>query len=330
MIDSLMPFTFVNPQLSKSKSREVQSSNNAVQQYAHAIPEAVRQYVSAALADNTRRAYQSDLRSFHGWGGVIPCTAETLAAYIADQAASLSPVTITRRVTAISRAHTSQGLADPAKTDLVRTVLRGVRRSHGKPQRQVSPILRQDLIALVEHGHGIKAIRDRALLLLGFAAALRRSELVALDVHDIAFVKEGLIVHVKRSKTDQEAQGRKIGVPWGRTAACPVKAVLAWLDHAQITDGPMFTSVKKGGAIGSDRLSAHAVAEIVKAHARAIGLDPQTVSGHSLRAGLATSAAQAGIAVHKIQQQTGHRSTAMLSRYIRDADLFTNNAGGIL
>lgn len=292
-------------------------------------PDAVKACVAAALSDNTRRAYQGDLADFLRWGGAVPCTPEILAAYIADRAETLSAQTITRRVVGISRAHVSQALADPAKNDLVRTVLRGVRRKNGTAQRQVTPLLKQDLLALLPLMHGTKGIRDRALILLGFAAALRRSELVALNVQDLAFVHEGLIVHLRRSKTDQEGQGRKIAVPYGRTSACPVKAIQNWLEHSQFTDGAIFRSVSKGGQI-ADRLTAQSVATILKSYAEAAGLRATDISGHSLRSGLVTSAAQIGVAAHKIQQQTGHRSMEMLNRYIRDANLFENNAAGLL
>lgn len=291
---------------------------------------AISAYVSAAVADNTRRAYRQDLADFCRWGGSVPCLPETLAAFIADRAAVLSPHTITRRVVGISKAHTSKGLSDPAKNDLVRAVLRGVRRSHGKPQRQAAPLLKQDLLALLPLMHGIKGVRDRALILMGFAAALRRSELVALDVADLQFVREGLVVLVRRSKTDQDGEGRKIAVPWGRTSACPVKAVQHWLEHAQITAGPIFRSVSKGGGVNTERLTAQSVALIVKAYAQAAGLPASEFSGHSLRSGLVTSAAMAGVAAHRIMAQTGHRSLEMLNRYIRDASMFENNAAGLL
>lgn len=293
------------------------------------LPEAVSGFIVAALADNTRRAYQGDLADFLKWGGAVPCTPETLAAYIADRAATLSPHTITRRVVGISRAHTSQGLFDPSKNDLVRTVLRGVRRKNGTAQRQAAPLLKQDLLALLPLMKGTKGIRDRALILLGFAAALRRSELVALDVQDLQFVNEGLIVLLRKSKTDQDGEGRKIAVPNGRTSACPVKAVQTWLGLAQIVDGAIFRSVSKGGDVG-DRLTGQSVASILKSYAAAAGLPASDISGHSLRSGLVTSAAQIGVAAHKIQQQTGHRSMEMLHRYIRDANLFENNAAGLL
>lgn len=164
--------------------------------------------------------------------------------------------------------------------------------------------------------------------MLGFAAALRRSELAALDFADIEFVREGLVVHLRRSKTDQLGEGRKIGVPLGRTSACPVKAVETWLSASKITSGPVFRAINRGGGFGKTQLTAQSIALILKAYAKGIGLNSANISGHSLRSGLVTSAIQAGVAIHKIQQQTGHRSMQMLSRYIRDAGLFDNNASG--
>lgn len=321
-----LEITIANLQLSTPISDDLAVVGRSIQ----GLPEGVSEYVQAALADNTRKAYRGDLQDFMQWGGSIPCSPELLAAYIAARAGAHCPQTITRRVVGISRAHTSQGLPDPAKSDLVRVVLRGVRRAHGKAQRQAKPILREDLLAMLPHMQGTKGLRDRVLLLIGFAGAFRRSELVALNVEDIEIVSEGLIVHLRKSKNDQEAEGRKIGIPWGRSLACPVKALRAWLDHARIESGPILPYVNKGGLITRQRITPQAVNLIVKRYAEAIGINPDTVSGHSLRAGLATSAAKAGIPTLKIMQQTGHRSEAMLARYVRDADLFTNNAAGVL
>lgn len=299
-----------------------------IAQARHPVGPAVASYISAALADNTRRAYQGDLADFLRFGGSVPCSPEMLAEYIAVRAESLSPHTITRRVVGISRAHTSQGLSDPAKTDLVRTLLRGVRRTRAVKQRQVSPLLKPDLLSILSLMKGSKGVRDRAMTLLGFAAALRRSELVALDVRDLAFVKEGVIVHLRQSKTDQTGEGRKIAVPFGRSSACPVRALEEWLQHSGTAEGAIFRSVKKDGSVRDNRLTAQSVALILKGYVLRAGLDAASFSGHSLRSGLVTSAAQAGVAAHKIQAQTGRRSTAMLARYIRDADIFVDNAAG--
>lgn len=294
------------------------------------LPQVVREYVEAALADNSRRAYQGDLHDFLQWGGVVPCTPELLARYIAERAGIHSPHTITRRVVGISRAHASQGLPDPAKSDLVRVVLRGVRKTHGKPQRRAAPLLKQDLLALLPLMTGTKGIRDRALILLGFAAALRRSELVALDYTSLAFVQEGLVVNLRKSKTDQDGEGRKVAVPYGRTAACPVKAVQLWLEHGQINSGAIFRSVTKAGLVNAERLTAQSVALVVKQYAQAAGLPKSEFSGHSLRSGLVTSAAQAGASMLKLKEQTGHRSDAMLYRYIRAGNQFVDNAAGMV
>jgi len=294
------------------------------------LDEGVCSYVAAALAQNSRRAYRGDLEDFHGWGGTVPCSPGTLAAYVADRARIHSPHTITRRVVGISRAHASQDLPDPAKSDLVRVVLRGVRKAHGRPQRQAAPLLKQDLLSLLPLMRGIKGIRDRALILLGFAAALRRSEIVALDRSDIEFVAEGMVILLRRSKTDQEGQGRRIAVPYGRTSACPVKAVQHWLAAASMESGPLFRFVTKAGSIGDGRLTSQSVNLVVKCYVRAVGLDSACYSGHSLRSGLATSAAQAGVPIHRIMMQTGHRSAETLARYVREANLFENNAAGMV
>ena len=169
--------------------------------------------------------------------------------------------------------------------------------------------------------------RDRALLLLGFAGALRRSELVGLDVADVTEGTDGLTVRLRRSKTDQEGAGRTVGIPYGSNpATCPVRAWRAWLEVSGVAEGAAFRPVDRHGHIGGTRLSAQAVALVLKRHAARAGLDPGEVAGHSLRAGLATSAAAAGVPERVIAEQTGHRGTAMLRRYIREGSLFRENA----
>lgn len=288
----------------------------------------VLRYLRAAISPATRRAYQSDLRDFIEWGGSIPSRPEEVARYLASKGDALTPGTLARRAVAIGRAHTIQGHDNPARSDLVRSVLRGLHHAHGRPQRRAAPLLKRDMLDISAETIGLKGLRDRALLLLGFAAALRRSELVALDRHHLDFVSEGLIVTVVRSKTDQAGKGRQIAVPFGRTTACPVKSLSSWLEAAPISTGPIFRSVSKSGVIGDGRLSAQSIALIVKLYATRLGLNADAYSGHSLRAGLVTSAVQAGASLAKIQQQTGHKSHAVLARYIRDASLFQGNAAG--
>lgn len=288
----------------------------------------VLRYLSAAISPATRKAYQSDLRDFFQWGGSLPSCPETVACYLASKGDFLRPGTLARRAVAIGKAHTALGHVNPARSDLVRSVLRGLRHTHGRPQRRVAPLLKRDMLDISSEAAGIRGLRDRALLLVGFAAALRRSELVGIDRQHLEFVPEGLIVTIARSKTDQVGKGRQIAVPFARSAACPVKALAAWLQAAGVSAGPVFRSIDKSGSVNGKRLAAQSVALIVKRYARVLGLNTEAYSGHSLRAGLVTSAVQAGASLAKIQQQTGHKSHTVLASYIRDANLFEGNAAG--
>ncbi len=288
----------------------------------------VVEYLKASLADNSIRAYRSDIDHFISWGGNIPSAPEAIARYLAEHGGKLSNATLTRRMVGITKAHTTQGYPSPTASELVKATLKGIRRVHGTAQHQASPILKTDITAMVENLSGIIGARDKALLLVGFAGAFRRSELVALQFTDIEFVEQGMLANIRHSKTDQEGQGRKVALPYARGKHCAVLSLKDWLAVAAITVGPIFRSVTKHGQISEASLSSEAVAVIVKKRALAVGLDPANYSGHSLRAGLVTSAAQAGVSSWKIRQQTGHRSEAMLSRYIRDANIFVDNAAG--
>lgn len=287
--------------------------------------------IDASLADATRTAYRGDLDRFVGWGGSIPATDLQIAHYLADHAATHAPATLTRWVATIAKAHRAAGFQSPTGSELVRATLRGIRRSHGTAQRQAKPLMRDGLFTVLDMtGSDIRDVRDRALLLLGFAGGFRRSELVGLDVSDIEHVRQGIIVTLRHSKTDQEGTGRKIGIPLGRTRWCPVAAITRWLDIAGITEGPMFRPVDRHGNVGAGRLSGEAVSIVVRERVAAADIDPTGYSGHSLRAGFATSAAQAGVSTLKIRAQTGHTSDAMVSRYIRDGELFVANAAARL
>jgi integrase len=293
--------------------------------------DAVRAYVEAGIAPATRRAYKADLEHFRAWGGHIPTTDIQLAAYLAEQATALKVATPTRRLAAISVAHKAQRLPSPVSSPLVRATMRGVRREQGTAQRQATPLLREDLfIVLGAMGNRLKDLRDRALLLVGFAGGLRRSELAAINLIDFERVREGIILTIRRSKTDQDGVGRKIGMPLGRTIHCPVRALENWLSAARADSGPVFRPVDRNGRVSVDQLSGEAVCLILRHRMAAAGFDPTGYSGHSLRAGFATSATQAGVSTFKIRQQTGHASDAMLSRYVRDGELFVGNAASAL
>jgi integrase len=285
----------------------------------------------ASVADNTRTAYALDLRHFEAWGGPIPASPEQVAAYIAEHAGKLAVATIVRRVAALSKAHQALGAENPCESLLVRATLRGLRRTFGTAQKQAKALLRDDLFLVLDAiGCDLKDSRDRALLLLGFAGGFRRSELVGLNLVDIEQVRQGLIVTLRHSKTDQEGAGRKIGVPHGRTRHCPVAAVSDWLKRSGIIEGAIFRPINRHGQLQPKRLSGDAVSEVIRERLAAACMNTEGYSGHSLRAGFATSAAQAGASTLKIRAQTGHASDAMLSRYIRDGELFGGNAAGMV
>ena len=278
-------------------------------------------FIRASLADNTRRAYAADLRQFLDWGGSIPATPRLIASYLASHAETLCMATLDRRLAALAKAHALLPGDNPARSVLVASTLRGIKRLFGKGQRQARPLVRKDLeqvLAVIDRD--LRDLRDRALLALGYAAALRRSELVGLDVSDIAFTGEGAILTLRRSKTDPLARGRRITLPrLSRTQSCPVRAIRAWLEASGIEEGAVFRPVDRHGNAGASRLSVEAVSIVVKQRVAAIGFDPALYSGHSLRAGYVTTEAQAGGAEWRIRRQTGHASNAMLARYIRDS-----------
>ncbi len=291
----------------------------------------VRALVEASVSPSTRRAYASDLRHFAEWGGAIPAAPTTVAEYLADYADELTVATLTRRAATLSKAHAAIGLPSPCQTQIVRSTLQGLRRRYGVAGKQARPLVLEDLIrVLCGIKDDTKGLRDRALLLLGFAGGFRRSELVGLDATDIEIVRQGVIVHLRKSKTDQHGAGRKIGIPYGRSQHCTVSALDRWKEAAGIGDGPIFRPVDRHGHIAFGRLSGNAVSDIVKDRATAAGFDASGYSGHSLRSGFATSAARAGVSTLKIRAQTGHATDAMLARYVRDGELFVGNAAGVL
>jgi site-specific recombinase XerD len=301
------------------------------------LPAQVREYIRASKAASTLRGYQSDWRHFCGWceaHGVhtLPANPETVASYIAECAGHLKPGSIQRRLNAIAEAHKAVGLESPTHTGIVQNTMKGIRRTKGTAATQKAPALIDHVRAMVAATDAdIIGARDRALILLGFAGAFRRSELVGLDVEDCAFGKDGLTVTLRRSKTDQSGAGRKIGIPYGSNPdTCPVRTMQAWLEQGNVIAGALFHSINRHGQIQQGRLSGIDVARVVKKLALRAGLDAAKFAGHSLRAGHATAAAIAGASERSIMAQTGHRSVQMVRRYIRDGSLFRENSGGKL
>lgn len=295
------------------------------------------EYVGESISANTKKAYQSDYRQFESWCkaadfSALPATPAAVADYFSDMAKSGAKAsTISRRRAAIRLAHVSAGHADVTANALVRATLKGIKRSLGTAPDKKSPVLTNDVKAMVGTLDGsLKDLRDKALLLIGFTAGMRRSELVGIDVDHIEECAEGIRLLIPRSKTDQEGEGRVIGIARGSNpATCPVRALNAYLSAAVIETGSVFRSVNRHGQIGG-RLTAQSVALVVKASAKAAGLNPETYSGHSLRAGLVTQAAIAGVTAENIMRQTGHKSHNTVMGYIRIANVFSDNASGAL
>ena len=295
----------------------------------------VRRYVAAASAPATRKAYSSDWRQFELWCfgqgfEALPATPGMVAAYVADQADDGKKVaTLERALVAISKAHQLAGAGDPAKHLVVKETMKGIRRQKSTTQKKAQPLLFESLKAVVANMQSgqVREKRDIAILCLGFMTGLRRSELVALDVEDLQWDRRGLTVRVRRSKGDQVGEGRDVVVFRGGAPTCPVAAVESWLAAAGIAAGPVFVGVDRlGRARHGKRLTDQVVRTVVKERARAAGLEEfERLSGHSLRAGLATQAALNGANLRDIAKQTGHRSEKILSGYIRDADLWRNN-----
>jgi len=296
-----------------------------------------REFARLSKAENTLRGYRADWRDFCQWcernsQTPIPAAPETVAAYIAECAARLKVGSIQRRLNAIAEAHKAVGVDAPTAAGIVRNTMKGIKRARGTAAVQKAPALTEDIRAMVDStDSGLIGLRDRALILLGFAGAFRRSELVGLDVEDCGFGKDGLTVTLRRSKTDQDGTGRRIGIPYGSNPeTCPVRVLQAWLGEADVTSGPLFLSMSRHRKIQPARLSGIDVSRIVKKLALRAGLDASKYAGHSLRAGHATSAAASGASERSIMNQTGHRSVQMVRRYIREGNLFRDNSAGKL
>jgi site-specific recombinase XerD len=294
-----------------------------------------RSYAEASRTEATLRAYRSDWTHFEAWCdkhrlGALPAEPTVVAMYLTDMADSgdFKTSTLSRRLVSIAQAHKAAGHKSPTSDETVRLVNAGIRRTIGTAQRAVKPVVTEDLRLMVATcGDDAAGRRDRALLLLGFAAALRRSEVAALNLDDIEQTRDGLVVTLRRSKMDQEGAGRRVGVPYGsRLATCAVRAYRAWVEAARLTEGPVFRPVDRHGNIGDARITDRGVALVVKRRAELAGMDPSEVSGHSLRAGLATAAAAAGVQERVIAATTGHKSMTVLRRYIREGNLFNENA----
>jgi integrase len=318
----VFPATIDTPRVSMPVSSE------AVEAWAQA-----ENYARASRALATRRAYRSDWAHFEAWCrkanvAALPASPTVVGVYLAAHADNLAPATLGRRVSSIAVAHRLAGHQLDTRHPAVRDVLSGIRRTRGIAPRRAAPAT-TDVIRRMAAACDVRTViglRDRALLLVGFAGAFRRSELVGIEVRHLAISGEGVRITLPRSKGDQEGQGEIVGVARiSGSATCPVAALEAWLTVAKIDDGPVFRSVDRHGRIAPTALHDRAVGRIVQKLASTIGLDAEAYSGHSLRAGFATSAAMNGVEERRIARQTRHRSSVVRT-YIRDAEVFIGNA----
>jgi len=292
-----------------------------------------KNHLANSKAENTKRAYRNDWTQFSEWckkNGFLelPADPETLVYYITFLAKTLKASSIKRKMTAISQRHETAGHPSPTKTALVKGVWDGIQRKIGIKEEGKDALWLEDLRQVVQaipQNKGI-GVRNRALLVIGWAGALRRSELVQLDIENISITRDGLILNLNKSKTDQKGEGQDVALPYGSNPlTCPVRSLEDWLPVSGISEGPLFRRLDRHGNI-LGRLTPQSVRLIVKSCSEKVGLDPNRYGAHSLRSGFCSTAAKAGKAEHQIMKQTRHKRSDSLQRYIKKVSLFDDNA----
>jgi len=289
-------------------------------------------------ADNTIRAYKSDFSDFdlfcekNGFKSLPsePKIVTLYLTYLSNKEVKMS--TLKRRLVSIGVIHKLKGYYLDTKHPSIIENLMGIKRRKGSIQKGKKPLLINDLKNIInvideEKNEEIKKFRDRSIILIGFSGGFRRNEIVSLDYDDLDFVKEGLKINLKRSKTDQFGEGSVKGLPYfDNTQYCPVVSIRKWIEISKIKSGPLFRRFSKGSKLSESRLSDQTVALLIKNYLRIAGIESRNYSGHSLRSGFATSAAESGAEERSIMAMTGHKSSEMVRRYIKEANLFKNNA----
>ena len=289
-------------------------------------------------ANNTLRAYKSD---FHDFGlfcvknsfKPLPTEPRIVSLYLTYLSAkNIKISTIKRRLVSIGVVHKLKGhYLDTKHPSIIENIM-GIKRRKGTIQKAKKPLLINNLKKLInvidnQKKNEIKILRDRSIILIGFAGGFRRNEIVSLDCDDLEFVSEGLKIRLKRSKTDQYGEGTMKGIPYfDNLQYCPVISIQKWIEVSKINSGPLFRRFRKGSNLSENRLSDQTVAILIKDYLELAGIDSKNYSGHSLRSGFATTAAEAGVEERSIMAMTGHKSTEMVRRYIKEANVFKNNA----
>lgn len=277
-------------------------------------------YIAAAVAESTKRVYATDQRHFAANGIGVPATPAQVVEYLTKFAGKLAAATLDRRLNYLHKVHVEQNFPSPTSDAQVRLALRGIRRTFGAKQRRVKALVSDDIVELLfanERQKPLKAARDKAILLVGFSGAFRRSELVGIRVEHIGRLNSGIEIELPSSKTDTDGEGRTVFIPFATSARCPVRAMDEWLAMAEIEKGYVFRQVTRHDRLRSDRLTSHAVARILKRAAERMGADSTNISGHSLRSGFCTQAAMSDVPNWLVRETTGHTSDAMLNVYCR-------------
>jgi len=289
-------------------------------------------------ANNTVRAYKSDFNDFglfcaqNGFKS-LPTAPDTISLYLSYLSSKdIKVSTLKRRLVSIKVLHKLKGHYLDSKNPIIIETLMGIKRRKGSIQKGKKPILINNLKEIInaidkQNKEEIKKFRDRSIILIGFAGGFRRNEIVSLDCEDLDFVQEGLKIDIRRSKTDQFGEGFTKALPYFDSSQyCPVLSLKKWIEVSKITSGPVFRRFSKGSKLSKNRLTDQTVALLIKEYLKLAGIDNKNYSGHSLRSGFATSAAESGVEERSIMAMTGHKSTEMVRRYIKEANLFKNNA----
>ena len=293
--------------------------------------------LKSSKANNTIRAYKSDFKDFglfcakNGFNSIPsePKIVSLYLTYLSTKKAKMS--TLKRRLVSIGVIHKLKGYYLDTKHPSIIENIMGIRRRKGSIQKGKKPLLINSLKQLInvidqQKIKEIKKLRDRTIILIGFSGGFRRNEIVSLDYDDLEFVNEGLKINLKRSKTDQFGFGLTKGLPYFTNSQyCPVISIKKWIKISEINSGPLFRRFTKGSNLSEDRLTDQSVALLMKKYLELAGIDSKNYSGHSLRSGFATSAAESGAEERSIMAMTGHKSTEMVRRYIKEANLFKNN-----
>lgn len=289
-------------------------------------------YQIAATSDNTRRAYQADIRHYENWGGQLPATMETILHYLHAFAETLNPSTLSRHITALKQWHRYQHFPDPTESPIVRKTLTGITRIHGKPKEKAPPLLPEQVIKIANYlftQSSFAACRDNALLQVGFLGAFRRSELVAIRTEDIHWYPTGIEILIPKSKTDQRNTGQYCVIPKGNDQLCAVRALKTWLEKAVIKEGGVFRRIHRGNKLSELNITADAVNDILKKRALAANIEnAMDLSSHSMRRGLATAASRNGVSLPAIMRQGRWKQVATVMEYIEAAQRFDENAAG--